>query len=134
MGEMARQALTSVAFIVALNIGIGFATTGIDNAAHVGGLLGGMFMAYLVSPRQRMVITPGWGEFSPPRMGVRIQRQKGLLLGLAITVGIAIIVIGTTIRSQDYPYDDVFSICGISFGNFSDPEGSRPLGCNAITG
>ncbi len=134
MGDVARQALTSVAFIIVLNIGIGFATAGIDNAAHVGGLLGGLFMAYLVSPRQRMVISQGWSEFSPPRMGVSVQRQKGLLLAAAIAIGLAITVIGTTVRAQDYPYDDIYSICGVSFGDFSDPDGPVPFGCDRITG
>lgn len=129
MGEVARQALASVAFIIALNIGIGFATAGIDNAAHVGGLLGGMFMAYLVSPRQRVTVTPGWSEFSPPRMGVSMKRQSGLLLGVAIAVGLAITLIGTVVRAQNYPYDDVFAICGVSFGDFSDPV-NPPLGCS----
>ena len=130
MGDVARQALTSVGFIIVLNIGIGFATAGIDNAAHVGGLLGGMFMAYLVSPRRRMVITPGWGEFSPPRMGVSVRRQQAWLLGLAIAVGIAISVIGTAIRSQDYPHENDFAQCGFSFANFSDDE--VLLGCRYL--
>lgn len=134
MGDAARQALISVAFIIALNIGIGIGTAGIDNAAHVGGLLGGLMMAFLVSPRQRRVITQGWSEFGPARMSVRVQRQKGLLLGLAIVLGLAISVIGSAVRAQDYPYDDVFSICGISFGDFTDPEGQLPPGCSRIIG
>ncbi len=134
MGEVARQALTSVAFIIALNIGIGFVTAGIDNAAHVGGLLGGMFMSYLVAPRQRMVIAPGWGDFGPPRMGVQVRRQSGILLGMAIATGIAITLVGTIIRAQDYPHEDIYSLCDVHFGDFSDPEGSRPFGCRALTG
>lgn len=133
MGEVARQALTSVGFIVALNIVIGFATPGIDNAAHVGGLLGGAAMAYLVSPRQRVVVRPGWSEFSPPRMGLGIQRQGGLMLGLAIAAAVLITVIGTAVRQQNYPYPDVYSICGVSFGDFSDPD-NVPFGCGRIIG
>jgi membrane associated rhomboid family serine protease len=134
MGDVARQALTSIAFIVVLNIGIGFATAGIDNAAHVGGLLGGMFMAYLVSPRQRMVITAGWGELGPPRMGVSVRRQQVWLLVLAIGVGIAIAVVSTTIRSEDYPNGDFYTACGYSFADFSDPEGRFPSDCRSRTG
>lgn len=134
MGEVARQALTSVAFIVVLNIGIGFVSTGIDNAAHIGGLLGGMFMAYLVSPRRRMVITAGWGEFGPPRVGVAVRRQQAWLLVLAIAVGIAITVISTAIRSQDYPDQDFYAACGYSFADFSDPQGRLPLGCRVLIG
>lgn len=134
MGEMARQALTSVGFIIVLNLVIGFTVSGIDNAAHVGGLLGGLFMAYLVSPRQRMVISPGWSEFSPPRVGVSLQRQKGVMIALAIAIGLAITVIGSAVRAQDYPYDDPFAICGISFGDFTDPDEPLPFGCSRIVG
>lgn len=134
MGEVARQALTSVAFIIALNIGIGFVTAGIDNAAHVGGLLGGVAMAYLVSPRRRMVITPGWGELGPPRIGVQVRRQQASLLALAIAAGVAITVIGTTVKSQDYPDPDAYAACGYSFADFSDPEGRFPSFCRLISG
>lgn len=120
MGEAARQALTGVAFIVVLNIGIGFATAGIDNAAHVGGLLGGILMALIVSPRQRKVIMQGWGEFGPPRMGVSVQRQKSVLLGFAIAIGIAISLVGTTVRAQNYEERDRFDFCDVHFGDFSE--------------
>lgn len=129
MGDVARQALTSVAFIVVLNIGIGLVSSGIDNAAHIGGLLGGLFMAYLVSPRQRMVIMQGWGELGPPRMGVVVRRQQAWLLVLAIATGIAITVIATAIQSQDYTHIDEFAVCGYSFADFSDPEGRVPSVC-----
>ncbi len=134
MGEVARQALTSVAFIVVLNIVIGFVTAGIDNAAHVGGLFAGMAMSYLVSPRQRMTITQGWSEFSPPRMTVSVRPQSVTLLVLAIVAGLAITLIGTTVRAQDYPYADPYAACGIGFAEFSDPEGPLPFGCRAIIG
>jgi rhomboid protease GluP len=132
MGEVARQALTSIAFIIAINLGIGFVSSGIDNAAHIGGLLGGMGMAYLVSPRSRMVITAGWGQLGPPRMGVAVTRQQYWLLGLAIATGVLIAVISTTIRSQDYPHNDDFVTCGYSFADFSDPEGRFPVGCRVF--
>ena len=132
MGEVARQALTSVAFIIGLNIIIGFITPGIDNAAHVGGLLGGLFMSYLVSPRRRVIITPGWSEFSPPRVTLGVRPQSGFLIAIAIAAGVAIAVIGTTVRAQDYPYDDPFADCGYGFGDFSDPDELQLFRCRVF--
>ncbi len=133
IGEMGRQAITVVAFIIALNVISGFMTEGVDNAAHVGGLLGGMFMAYLVSPRQRVVLTPGWSELAPPRMSIQVRKQSGILLGVAIAAGIAIAVIGTIIKSQEYPHEDIYALCDYHFADFSDPE-VAPFGCRSLNG
>ncbi len=133
IGPAAQQMLIVVGVIVVLNVVSGFSTAGVDNAAHVGGLLGGLFMSYLIAPRQRVVMTPGWSEFSPPQLRVGIRMQGGLMLGLAIGVALVITLIGTGVRAQDYPYPDVYSICGVSFGDFSDPE-NPPFGCARIIG
>ena len=119
LGEVGRQSLTTVAVIVGINIVIGMITPGIDNAAHMGGLLAGAFMAYLISPRQRLVITPGWGEFGPPRMQIRDQAQRSFLLLLAIAAGAAIAVIGTTVKSSNYSEPDIFANCNYKFLDFS---------------
>lgn len=46
----ARQML----FMAALSLYFGFSSSGVDNAAHVGGLLGGFFMAVLLYHPRRM--------------------------------------------------------------------------------
>ncbi len=132
MGEMANQVLLMVVIIVALNLFDGFRTTQVDNWAHIGGLVSGGFLSYLVSPRQQQVVISNVLDFSPPRMGVRLQRQGAVMLGLAIAVGLSITVIGTAIRSQDYPYRDSFVLCDYHFADFSDPEDPRPLECRVL--
>jgi rhomboid protease GluP len=122
MGEMGRQALITVGFIVGLNLVLGFSQQGIDNAAHVGGLLAGGVMGYLISPRQKIVIEQVWSDFGPPRMALKTQAQAGWLIALAVAAGIAVTVIGVYIRSQDYPDRDVFKAAGYSFMDFSDPQ------------
>jgi hypothetical protein len=129
MGELGRQSLMTVAVIIALNIVIGLVSPGIDNAAHVGGLLAGGVMAYLIAPRQRIVMTSGWGDYGPPRLSVRSQSQRAGWIVLAVGVGVAVAVIGTWIRAQDYPYTDAFSRLGYEFFNFSSgPDGRRGFG------
>ncbi len=132
MGEVARQAITSISFIIVLNLVIGFATSGIDNAAHLGGIVAGMAMAYLVAPRQRFVLTPGGYGISPAQLGVHIQKRPGYMLVLAVVVAMVITVAATAIRSSDYPYPNDFESCGYHFADFSDPVGNFPFGCRSL--
>lgn len=50
-GEMARQQLGSLLTVIMLNLFIGFGGGNIDNYAHIGGLLGGALLGWLLSPR-----------------------------------------------------------------------------------
>jgi rhomboid protease GluP len=118
LGEMGRQALTSIALIVVLNIVIGFTTAGIDNAAHVGGLLAGAGMAYLIAPRQRVMMMPGWSEFAPPRMGMQIKRHGSGWVVYAVAVALAITVIGVWVRTRDYNVSDEYARRGFQFLDF----------------
>jgi membrane associated rhomboid family serine protease len=134
MGEVARQAMTSIAFIIVLNLVIGFATSGIDNAAHLGGLIAGMAMAYLVAPRQQMILTQEWPGISPVRLGVDLQRRPGYMLVLAILIATLVTVATTMVRSNDYQYSNDFERCGYYFADFTDPVGNFPFGCRALRG
>jgi rhomboid protease GluP len=51
----ARGVLMNIAVIAAINIAYGFSTRGIDNYAHLGGLLGGMAMGVVLAPQYRVV-------------------------------------------------------------------------------
>ena len=129
MGELGRQSLITVAVIIALNIAIGFGSQGIDNAAHVGGLLTGAVMAYLIAPRQRLVLTQTMGDFGAPRITLRNESQGTWWVLFAVAVGLGVAVIGTWIRSQDYPYTDQFQQAGYEFFDFSSgPQGGFGLG------
>ncbi|MBT8495239.1 MAG: rhomboid family intramembrane serine protease [Deltaproteobacteria bacterium] len=49
-----KRLLGNLLFLTAANVGIGFIVTMIDQAAHLGGLVGGAGMALLLSPRGRI--------------------------------------------------------------------------------
>jgi len=45
-----RSAISNILFIVAINLFLGFSSAGIDNAGHIGGLVGGLMFAWFASP------------------------------------------------------------------------------------
>ena len=51
-GRVKNLTLSRLVFVIFLSIYNGFQSTGIDNAAHVGGLLGGIFLTFLVYRRK----------------------------------------------------------------------------------
>ena len=102
LGQMGRQQLTSIGVIVAINIVLGLATTGIDNAAHFGGLLAGGFAAWMIAPRQRLFAVDNPFNFGAPRMALRAGSQPTSRLVLAIAVVAAVAVAITWFESQSY--------------------------------
>jgi rhomboid protease GluP len=92
LGQMGRQQLTSIGVIVAINIVLGLSTSGIDNAAHFGGLIAGGIVAWLIAPRQRLfeVATPF--NFGAPRMAMRRGSQPGSKVVIAIVLIFALAV------------------------------------------
>lgn len=93
-GSSRRQRLLNLAFLIVINLAFGFASQGINNLAHLGGLISGMALGFALTPRHRIA----W-ELSPsgaaarlvdgtPRW-VRLAAVLGVcaLLGLAILLG-----------------------------------------------
>lgn len=55
LGEFGRSRLMNVFFIIGLNLLFGFTVPGIDNLAHLGGLISGALMAYKLIPVYEVV-------------------------------------------------------------------------------
>lgn len=51
LGEISRQQLGSLITVIMINLFIGFSTPRIDNNAHIGGLVGGALVGWLLAPR-----------------------------------------------------------------------------------
>lgn len=106
LGQMGRQQLTSIGFIVAINVVMGLATTGIDNAAHLGGLLAGVLVAYLIAPRERLFAVETPFNFGTPRMALRSGAQPAsrvivaVLLIVAISTAITLFEAGTYVTNM----------------------------------
>jgi rhomboid protease GluP len=70
-GGQASSVLANIGFIIVVNLGLGAATSGIDNWGHLGGLAGGVLFALLAGP----IFTI---EGFPP--DVRLADQRGAML------------------------------------------------------
>ena len=53
LGQMGRQAMMSVLFIVGINFIFGITLSGVDNMAHLGGLFGGALLGFGHSPHAK---------------------------------------------------------------------------------
>lgn len=102
LGQMGRQQLTSIGFIVAINVVLGLSTSGIDNAAHFGGLLAGGLVAFFISPRERLYAVETPFNFGTPRMALRTGAQPGSRVVVAILVILAISAALTLYESSTY--------------------------------
>jgi membrane associated rhomboid family serine protease len=75
----------SLAIMVVFNLAIGLASPFIDNAAHIGGLVAGGWLGFLVPPRHR----PAGAEPDDVRSdgGARIWRMIGVVVLVAVLIG-----------------------------------------------
>jgi rhomboid protease GluP len=63
LGNRAGRALMNVLYIAALNLLIGFTSSGIDNFGHLGGMLGGVLFTWFGGPRWKLE-----GLYSAPKL------------------------------------------------------------------
>ncbi|MBT5894039.1 MAG: rhomboid family intramembrane serine protease [Chloroflexi bacterium] len=95
LGQMGRQQLTSIGVIVGINVVMGLATPGIDNAAHFGGLISGGIVAMLISPRERLFAVETPFNFGTPRVALRTAAQPVSRILMAVLI-IGVIVVAIT--------------------------------------
>jgi len=93
-GSFRRQRLLNLAFLVVINLAFGFQNRGINNLAHLGGLVSGLVLGFALTPRHR--ISWDWGpsgaaprlvDGTPRWVQVAAVLGAGVLLGLAILFG-----------------------------------------------
>jgi rhomboid protease GluP len=86
-GTGALRALGNVLFVALANLALGFASNGIDNWGHIGGLLGGSFFAWFAGPLYRLR-----GDAYAPRLEDAHNAARALGAGvvdLLVFVGLA---------------------------------------------
>lgn len=112
LGQMGRQAMMSVLFIVGINFILGITLSGVDNMAHLGGLFGGALLALVIAPTQNAVMA----DFAPGRpMGyVHIETRRPGLPRLTTTITVAAIVLALIAMFLGNVYRDEFSgLCSL---------------------
>ncbi len=86
LGGIARQQLGSLIFITMINLALGFTTPYIDNNAHIGGLLTGALLGWLLAPRFALDT-----QSYPPAL-VRLSLRRGWALTLAVLVALMVLI------------------------------------------
>lgn len=87
LGAAAHRNLRQISGLAALNLVIGFSLPGIDNYAHIGGLVAGILVGLLLAPRLQFI--QNYGE-------VRLEAQPSAPLRWAGVVGMLVVLIGFT--------------------------------------
>ena len=87
-GGQVNRVILNLAFILGINIVFGMFWPGIDQGAHVGGLIAGAAMALVVSPRKVVHIEDDLMLFGAPIVRSRFVRASWLRVQLASGVGL----------------------------------------------
>jgi rhomboid protease GluP len=92
LGTWGRRRLGNIVFLIVLNLFLGFTQPGIDNLAHLGGLLSGMALGWAMAPRY---------ELDPIRLQLGDRNQLGRYWP-ALALAAVLLVGGITLVTQFY--------------------------------
>jgi rhomboid protease GluP len=87
LDRRARAIVPQLGSIVLVNLVLGFTVTGIDNAAHIGGLVGGLWLGLFVPPGRARTLQGFWQ--SDPGGGV-----PPMLIAAVGVLGLVVAVVG----------------------------------------
>lgn len=90
----ARNLTAQILALIAVNLLFGFAASGIDNAAHIGGLLAGCWLGLMVVPKDAVMLAGFWtgttGQAAPA--GGRSPRPGAMAVLGFVVVALAVVV------------------------------------------
>jgi hypothetical protein len=85
--------------LILINIAFGFVVSGIDNAAHLGGLAAGLFLGALIPPTKVPTMARMWQGTADA--GQRhLAKVPMLVLGAGLAVVMAVVVVGLFVGTQ----------------------------------
>jgi len=95
-GSLGRQRLANLAILVGINLVFGFTMPGINNMAHLGGLLSGLVLGLAVTPHYK--VTWQWTGVAPtPRL---VNRTSIWAQTLAVVTAVALLLGGVWLGNQ----------------------------------
>jgi rhomboid protease GluP len=95
-GDFSKQRLTNLAILVGINVVFGVSTPGINNLAHMGGLVSGFALAWVLAPRYE--VTWKWDELGQtPRL---VDRNPVWPQIAIVIVAVALLIAGLSLGDQ----------------------------------
>jgi rhomboid protease GluP len=95
-GAFGRQRLLNLGMLVAINLFLGFTVPGINNLAHLGGLISGFLLALALAPRYGVVLK--WSAFGPaPRL---VNTRSLLAQVIAVVLALLLLLGGFVLGDQ----------------------------------
>ena len=118
-GGQVNRVILNLIFILGINIVFGLVWPGIDQGAHIGGLIAGAAMGFVVSPRRVVNIEDDFMLFGAPIVRTRFARASrsnillaaavGLLVAIAISWWVTSNVVYDAARMSEYAYYELLS-------------------------
>ena len=96
LGAIGQRSLVGILFIMVIQFLYGLNTPGVDNWAHLGGLLGGLAIGLALAPRYDVQRSPlgeivGFLDRNPLKKAVWAPITAAVVLGVAIAVAVALL-------------------------------------------
>ena len=103
LGDLARRSLWGLVVIIVINIGFGLSVGGVDNWAHLGGLISGGILGVLLAPRLELVEVPLF-SLEPVLAPLAGRHASFLRWQGVVLISIAVLALTTWFVGRDYPY------------------------------
>ncbi len=104
-GAAVNPLIVNLAIVIVINIVFGLIATGIDQGAHVGGLIAGAAMGYFVSPRRVIEIEDDFYIFGAPTVRTRVLKAPLNRVFAATAAGIAVALVISWWVTNNVQYD-----------------------------
>ena len=100
--RQSRAIVSQLGMLIVINLLFGFAVTGIDNAAHLGGLVAGLWLGAVIPPTRVQTLASLW-QRGPEAGALHVARvpvyAAVIGLGVVVIVVVAGLLIGTAART-----------------------------------